>query len=235
MSDQRRADPRPALSRARLLDAATSLLRSGGPSAVTVDAVTRAANVARATLYRHFPSGNDLLAAAFYSLIPPVPMPPDEGSLSERLTTLVQAWAESMAEAPAALSAISWLSLGSGIDQLPSERARVARDSVEIRTLRERIAQQYSAPFDAVFDSPQANAELGEVDREQAIALLLGPILLGKLSTLAEFDYRECARAAVEGFLATHAKKPGSAPGQRDPHLVEDVHVGDEAGVGDLR
>ena len=59
MTSQRRADPRPALSRARLLDAATSLLRSGGPSAVTVDAVTRAANVARATLYRHFPSGND--------------------------------------------------------------------------------------------------------------------------------------------------------------------------------
>jgi AcrR family transcriptional regulator len=206
MSSRRRADPRPALSRARLLDAATSLLRSGGPSAVTVDAVTRAANVARATLYRHFPSGNDLLAAAFYSLIPPAPMPPDEGSLADRLTTLVQAWAESMAEAPAALSAIAWLALGSGIDQLPSERARVTRDSVEIRTLRERIAQQYSAPFDAIFESPQAKAELGEVDREQAIALLIGPILLGKLSTLAEFDYRTCARAAVAGFLTTHAK-----------------------------
>src|SRR4030088_2111547 len=107
------SDPRPARSRARLLDAATSLLRSGGPSAVTVDAVTRAANVARATLYRHFPSGNDLLAAAFHSLIPPAPMPPEEGSLRDRLTALVQDWAESMAEAPAALSAISWLSLGS--------------------------------------------------------------------------------------------------------------------------
>jgi AcrR family transcriptional regulator len=206
MANKRRADPRPALSRARLLDAATGLLRSGGPSAVTVDAVTRAANVARATLYRHFSSGNDLLAAAFYSMIPPAPMPPEEGSLSERLTTVVQAWAESMAEAPAALSAISWLALGGGMDQLPSERARVTRESVELRTLRERIAQQYSAPFDAVLDSPQAKAELGEVDREQAIALLIGPILLGKLSTLADFDYRECARAAVACFLATHAK-----------------------------
>src|ERR1700682_1872104 len=104
-----RSDPRPARSRARLLDAATALLRSGGPSAVTVDAVTRAANVARATLYRHFPSGNDLPAAAFHSLIPPAPMPPDEGSLRDRLTALVQAWAESMADAPAALSAMSWL------------------------------------------------------------------------------------------------------------------------------
>ena len=48
-------DPRPARSRARLLEAATSLLRTGGPSAVTIDAVTRTANVARATFYRHFP------------------------------------------------------------------------------------------------------------------------------------------------------------------------------------
>jgi AcrR family transcriptional regulator len=206
MATERRADPRPALSRARLLDAATSLLRTGGPRAVTVDAVTRAANVARATLYRHFSSGNDLLAAAFYSMMPPAPMPPDDGSLSERLTTVVQAWAESMAEAPAALSAIYWLALGGDMDQLPSERARVTRESVELRTLRERIAQQYSAPFDAIFDSPQAIEELGEVDREQAIALLIGPILLGKLSTLTDFDYRACARAAVAGFLATHTK-----------------------------
>ncbi len=206
MTTQRRADPRPALSRARLLDAATSLLLSGGPSAVTVDAVTRAANVARATLYRHFPSGNDLLAAAFHSLIPPVPMPPEEGLLRERLTTLVEAWAQSMAEAPAALSAISWLSLGSGIDELPSGRSRASADSVEVRTLRERVAQQYSAPFDAIFDSPQAKEELGEVDRELAIALLIGPIVLGKLSTLTEFDYRNCAQAAVAGFLATQSK-----------------------------
>src|SRR5246500_3738050 len=119
MTGGRRADPRPALSRARLVDAATSLLRAGGPSAVTVDAVTRAANVARATLYRHFPSGNDLLAAAFHSLIPPAPMPAEEGSLDDRLTALVLAWAESMADAPAALSAMAWLVLGSGMEQLP--------------------------------------------------------------------------------------------------------------------
>ncbi|HZQ33117.1 MAG TPA: TetR/AcrR family transcriptional regulator [Mycobacterium sp.] len=213
MPDKRRADPRPALSRARLVDAATSLLRSGGPSAVTVDAVTRAANVARATMYRHFSSGNDLLAAAFYSLIPPTPAPPEDGSLRDRLTALVLAWAESMAEAPASLSAMAWLALGHGMDELPpSGNAALARDSAEVCTLRERIAQQYSAPFDAILDSAQAKAELGDVDRAQAIALLLGPILLGKLSTLAEFDYRECSRAAVNGFLATYAKSARELP-----------------------
>jgi AcrR family transcriptional regulator len=183
-----------------LLEAATTLLRAGGPSAVTVDAVTRGANVARATLYRHFPSGNDLLAAAFNSLIPPAPLPPDEGSLRDRLVAVVLAQAESVAEAPAALTAMSWLSLGRDLEGLPEPRHTPATDSAAITTLRERIAQQHAAPFDAIFDSPEA-AELGEVDRSRAIALLIGPLVLGRLSTLPDFDYRECACAAVDGFL----------------------------------
>ena len=191
-------DPRPARSRARLLEAAAALLRSGGPSAVTVEAVTRTANVARATLYRHFPSGNDLLAAAFNSLIPPSPIPPDEGSLRDRLVALVLAQAEAVAQAPAVMTAMSWLALGRDLDGLPEPHS--SADSPAITTLRERIAQQYAAPFDALFDSPAA-AELGEVDRSRAIAMLIGPLVLGRLSTLPDFDYQECALAAVDGFL----------------------------------
>ncbi|QRY53947.1 TetR/AcrR family transcriptional regulator [Mycolicibacterium septicum] len=195
-------DPRPARSRARLLEAATALLRSGGPSAVTVDAVTRAANVARATLYRHFPSGNDLLAAAFRALIPAAPIPPEEGTLRDRLIALVQAQADSIAEAPISITAMSWLALGGDMEQLPWRSG----DSAEVRTLRERVAEHYAVPFEAIFDSPEAIAELVEVDRTQAAALLLGPIVLGKLSTLSEFDYASCVRAAVDGFLATHRR-----------------------------
>jgi AcrR family transcriptional regulator len=195
-----KTDPRPARSRARLLEAATALLRAGGPSAVTVDAVTRGANVARATLYRHFPSGNDLLAAAFNGLIPPAPMPSDDGTLRDRLIALVLAFGHSIAERPGMAMAMSWLALGRDLEQLPeSPRTRTA-DSPAITTLRERIAQQYAAPFDAIFDSPEA-AELGEIDRTRAIALLIGPAVLGRLSTLPDFDYRDCAEAAVDGFL----------------------------------
>ncbi|MFZ1175739.1 MAG: helix-turn-helix domain-containing protein [Mycobacterium sp.] len=183
-----------------MLEAAAALLRSGGPSAVTVDAVTRTANVARATLYRHFPSGNDLLAAAFNSLIPPSPTPPAEGSLRDRLVAVVLAQAEAVAQAPAVLTAMSWLALGRDLEGLPEPRHMHAADSAAITTLRERIAQQYAAPFDTIFDSPEA-AELGEMDRSRAIALLIGPLVLGRLSTLPDFDYRECALAAVDGFL----------------------------------
>ena len=196
-------DPRPARSRARLLESATALLRSGGPSAVTVDAVLRGANVARATLYRHFPSGNDLLAAAFQSLIPPAPMPPESGTLRERLTALMLAWADQIAEAPALLSAMNWLALGRDLDQLPDGQHT---DSSEVRTLRERIVQQYAAPFDAIFDSPQAKRELREFDRATAMTLLLGPLVTARLSTLPDIDYQESVRAAVEGFLHVYGK-----------------------------
>jgi AcrR family transcriptional regulator len=195
-----KTDPRPARSRARLLEAATALLRAGGPSAVTVDAVTRGANVARATLYRHFPSGNDLLAAAFSGLIPPAPMPSDEGTLRDRLIALVLAFGQSIAERPGMAMAMSWLALGRDLEQLPESHQSRTADSPGVTTLRERIAQQYAAPFDAIFDSPDA-AVLGDIDRGQAIALLIGPVVLGRLSTLPDFDYRECARAAVDGFL----------------------------------
>ena len=191
------SDPRPARSRARLLDAATALLRSGGPSAVTIDAVTRKANVARATLYRHFPSANDLVAAAFVGLIPPPPMPPSTGSLRDRLIAIVVEWAESIAEAPTTLTAMAWLSLGPDIEQVPSAGGS------QVGSLRERIAEQYSAPFDAVFDSPDAAAELRPVDRTMAFALLIGPLAFGRISTLTEFDYRAVAIAAVDGFLST--------------------------------
>lgn len=179
-----------------------ALLRSGGPGAVTVDAVTRHANVARATLYRHFPSGNDLLAAAFRALIPAAPAPPEEGTLRDRLIGLVQAQADSIAEAPISIIAMSWLALGGDLEKLPWRTG----DSTEVRTLRERVAEHYAVPFEAIFDSPDAVAELGEVDRTQAAALLLGPIVLGKLSTVPEFDYTSCVRDAVDGFLATHRR-----------------------------
>lgn len=204
------SDPRPARSRARLLEAAVTLLRAGGPSAVTVDAVTRTANVARATLYRHFPSGNDLLAAAFNSLIPASPTPPAEGSLRDRLVAVVLAQAEAVALAPTVMTAMSWLALGRDLEGMPEPRRGPNADSAAITTLRERIAQQYAEPFDAIFDSPEA-AELGEVDRSRAIALLIGPLVLGRLSTLPDFDYRQCALEAVDGFLHVQCGRSGAA------------------------
>ena len=89
-------------------------------------------------------------------------MPPDEGSLRDRLTTLLLDWAEHIADAPALLTAMNWLALDRDLDQ-PPDAAGADPDSAEVRSLRERIIEQYAAPFNAVFDSPQAKTELGRV------------------------------------------------------------------------
>jgi hypothetical protein len=130
-------------------------------------------------------------------------MPPPEGGLREQLLVVVEGWIESIAEVPAMLTALTWLASGPDVGEYSEVRQA---DSDSASTLRARIIQLYSVPFDAIFDSRQAAAEIEVPDRMQAIALLIGPLILGRLSTVADFDYRACAEAAVDGFLATHAK-----------------------------
>src|SRR5699024_1396999 len=81
-------DPRRARSRGKLLDAAVTLLSSGGAAAVTVEAVTRASGVARTTLYRNFPSTDALIAAAFRRLLPTPGPPPADGTVRDQLVAL---------------------------------------------------------------------------------------------------------------------------------------------------
>lgn len=103
---------------------------------------------------------------------------------------------------------MSWLSLGPDMGRLPAMQ-HTDVSSPELRSLRERIAQQYSAPFDVIFDSPQAADELMDVDSTVAFALLIGPLAFGRISTLAEFDDEQVAVAAVDGFLKSFAKGSG--------------------------
>ena len=42
-------------------------------------------------------------------------------------------------------------------------------------------------------------------------AMGLLPLIGGRISTLTDFDYRECAREAVDGFLYVHRKHAGAA------------------------
>ena len=125
------------------------------------------------------------------SLLQPAPMPPAEGSLRDQLIAVVEGWADSIAEVPAMLTALTWLA--SGPDAGAYSEVRQA-DSDAAGPLRARIIQHYSVPFDAIFDSPQAAAEIEVPDRIQAIALLIGPLILGRLSTVADFDYRSLRR-----------------------------------------
>lgn len=63
-------DPRVARSRARIVTAATELLVESGPRGVTVDAIAERSGVAKTTIYRHWPSINDLLIDVIHANVP---------------------------------------------------------------------------------------------------------------------------------------------------------------------
>jgi len=73
---------------------------------------------------------------------------------------------------------------------------------------RNAIAQQYAAPFDAIFDSPQARrVGRGRTDSPCDRPANPAPLVAGAACpTLPDFDYRECALASGRRFfLYVHA------------------------------
>ncbi|MFI6430439.1 TetR/AcrR family transcriptional regulator [Rhodococcus oryzae] len=211
-----REDPRKVRSRARLLDAATALLAKGGTEAVTIDAVTRAARVARATLYRHFDSGTELVAAAFGRLIPPAATVPEEGDLRGQLIALLTDQARLIEAAPMQLTALCWLGMGPGLDERAAREGAGGIDRPELRSLRSQIAEQYRTPFDRIFASAEARALLGDTDYELALAQLLGPLVFTKLATLRPLGPEACARI-VDDFLAARASAGQPSPAESSP------------------
>jgi AcrR family transcriptional regulator len=87
------ADPRFQRSRQAILSAARELLLEKGPIAVTHAQVAERARVGRATVYRHWPRPDELLAEAMATVPMPLldnPTAPTRQWLTRELTTLAQ-------------------------------------------------------------------------------------------------------------------------------------------------
>ncbi|WP_345495524.1 TetR/AcrR family transcriptional regulator [Nocardia callitridis] len=194
-------DPRKARSRTRLLDAAASLLTSGGVEAVTIEAVTRMSKVARTTLYRHFDSVVRLRAATLERLLPPGIEPAPQGPLRERLIDLLVRQAEVVDNVPLQISTLAWLATGEGTD---------TGDVSELTVLRQRLIEQYRVPFDQLFDAPEVRDQLGEFDTTQVLSQLIGPIVFVRLLGISPTTPADCARI-VDDFLAARSVRGGQA------------------------
>nr|WP_218894737.1 TetR/AcrR family transcriptional regulator [Mycolicibacterium sp. BK634] len=195
-------DPRRIRSRNRLLDAAAALLTTGGIEAVTIDAVTKASKVARTTLYRHFASSSQLLAATFERLLPHVTTPtPDEGSLRQRLIEILSRQAALFADAPIQVTTLAWVALG------PTDPAAdgTADEDSPAGSLRSRVVEQYRKPFDEILSSDQAREELDEFDLELAECQLVGPLVFARMTGLCTISRDQCVRI-VDDFLAAHSR-----------------------------
>lgn len=195
-------DPRRTRSRNRLLDAAANLLKTGGVEAVTIEAVTKASKVARTTLYRHFNSSSQLLAATFERLLPQVvPPAPTGGTLRDRLIEILSRQASLFADAPLQVTTLAWAALG-------TTPLRSDSDDVDAGSLRARVVEQYRQPFDEILQSPEARAELGDLDAELALCQLVGPLVFARMTGLRTISHQDCVRL-VDDFMA--ARSPLSA------------------------
>ncbi|CAN7649236.1 MULTISPECIES: TetR/AcrR family transcriptional regulator [Mycobacteriaceae] len=198
-------DPRRIRSRNRLLDAAATLLSTGGVEAVTIDAVTKASKVARTTLYRHFQSSSHLLAATFERLLPQVATPvPTSGPLRDQLIELLSRQAALFNDAPLHVTTLAWLSLG------PTGPTNEADDRHTSGALRARVVDQYRQPFDAILSSPTAQAELENFDRELALCQLVGPLAFARMTGIRGITHDDCENL-VDGFLAAHRRTDDDA------------------------
>ncbi|GAA3524719.1 TetR/AcrR family transcriptional regulator [Amycolatopsis ultiminotia] len=196
---RQRRDPRLDRSRSAILTAAVALLSEGGVRAVTIEAVTARSGVARSTLYRHFATGTELLAAAFRELLPPLRPALDGGSPRDRLLHLVRSHADQFEHAPA-LAAVVWMTaIGKSSDSPPD-----AEERTRLAALREHVIEHYRAPFETVLGAclPGQAPTGGEV--ELAAAQLTGPLLFNALVTGRTNDASFCARL-VDDFLAGRA------------------------------
>ncbi|WP_280345744.1 TetR/AcrR family transcriptional regulator [Nocardia abscessus] len=188
-------DPRRARSRGRLLDAAESLLRSGGMSAVTVEAVTRRSTVARTTLYRHFHDVDQLRTATLERMLPTPPAPPAEGTIRDRLIELLIQYAAAIRNTPAYLTTLAWLA-----DDTDTGDSRAVWES-----LRRRFVENCGAPFDELLRNDGTSATGFPSIRDDAassvLPRLLGPIVFVVLTGIGSIDRAACTRF-VDDYLA---------------------------------
>jgi len=184
-----RESPRTRRSRDAVVQAAVELLLDGGTAAVTVEAVVQRSGVARSTIYRHWPTRTEMVAAAFAALIPPLAAPEPTGELSHQLESILCPLAEQIAsEQFAAL--------------VPSLLAGAARDPDLAPFHAEFVARQRE-PVRAVLRQAVQDEALRPLDLDEAVSQLVGPLLFQRV-ILDEPVTAGFARRLVAEFLAVH-------------------------------
>jgi AcrR family transcriptional regulator len=190
-------DPRIVRTRSAVLRAATDLMVEGGPAAMTVDAVVARSGVAKSTIYRHWPSRDDLFVAVIESHLPRLADPAPGTDVVSALRDAVRSVAASLADPDWARLLPALLSLRHHVDDVKAleERMELRRDEV-LSSLIERAAAE-------------GVIQTG-VDVPEAINQLLGPLVLAQLTESVRIDVGFADRT-LDRFLAAYRPAPDAA------------------------
>ncbi|GLP77887.1 TetR family transcriptional regulator [Mycobacterium antarcticum] len=180
-------------TRAMVVQTAADLLLERGVAAVTIEAVVQRSGVARSTIYRHWPTRGDVVAAAFTHLMPPSHEPPERGDVRQRLRAVVLPKAEEM-------SSHQYVAL------LPSLLNEAARDP-ELRKVHAQFVNLQQAPLSRVLTEAIDAGELPEnLDVDEACAELLGPVLFLRVIIGRQIDPGFAPRL-IDAFVSRHGAK----------------------------
>lgn len=182
--------PRAARSREKMLRAATDLLVESGSRAVTVDAVAERSGVAKSTLYRHWPSRDEMLIEAVRWNIPDVGGPDEALGFDAGLRQYIR-------DTAATLGDPEWSRI---IPALMSLRTTMP----ELAAFVETDHSSKNDVLQALLDRGVGEGSLPEgIDVEDAAALLFGPLLFTAIT--GDRDRLErLATVVVDRFLASH-------------------------------
>jgi AcrR family transcriptional regulator len=184
-------DPRIARTRAAVLDAAADLLVEGGPAAVTMDAIVARSGVAKSTIYRHWPSRDEVLVDVFVHCAPQLDAPDPSLPLVDALEELTRSIVAHLRDP-------QWAHIVPALLMLKAHLAGVA-------DLEERIHTTQNETMTAVL---QRGIDQGALPRDlridDAIAHLAGPLLFAHLTGTVELD-DDFARRTTRAFLVAYS------------------------------
>jgi AcrR family transcriptional regulator len=193
-------DERVRRSRAAVIGVTVQLLFERGFAGATVDEISRRSGVAKTTIYRHWPTRNDLLRDACSTLGTPLDTP-DNGSFEADATALVTKLAYLLRTA-------KWTRV------LPSIIDAAERDP-EIAEMYSKLQQNYSAPFGTIIERALRRGELpADTDAAMLIAALTGPLFYRRWFSrepLTDTFANQIVQHALRwrfGFTDPSSKKP---------------------------
>jgi AcrR family transcriptional regulator len=161
-ADDSGLDRRVRRSRDRILGAALDLLGESGVSGFTIDEVANRSGVAKTTIYRHWPSREELVLEAASRISAAVEVP-DTGSVRGDLTALLD-------NLGGLLTTARWASVVPSI-------VDVAERDPEFAAVHGTIQRGHAAPLREVLVRAVGRGELpASIDPAHLISALIGPL-----------------------------------------------------------
>lgn len=157
-----------------MLDAATELALDVGVRAFTVDELARRSGVAKTTIYRHFPSKNELIVTALDG-VTPVPEVPDTGNLHDDLVVFLTNVLPIFASAKLRALFLDIFAAATFDEELAALQASMMSGrATALMTIVQHARDRDEIPND--------------LDDETAFELIEGPLIVRSLSQPAQLD-----------------------------------------------